>query len=237
MVSKAYILSRRTDLSSFLVHLTRSRKIRRQGETVTLKARDVLVSILKAGCIRAKNFHCLFNKDLLTLDTVDAAPFKTVCFSETPLSDINYLTQEIEGRAIRLTQYGLVFRKATVVNRGGNPVIYVSNKSVNGRSPVAAFKRVYNRAKKSGFELSSESTFLPFVNLFSENYDFSWEREWRVVGDFRFELAEVFLGLAPAKDHAELIKRFPSVQWISPRWGRDQIIEALQKGATRAFAK
>jgi hypothetical protein len=77
------------------------------------------------------------------------------------------------------------------------------------------------------YRLLQYLTFLPFVNKCDSKYDFSWEREWRIAGDFEFVLSDVFLGLAPTKRIEELEDKFSDFPWISPRWGRDQIISKL----------
>src|SRR5258706_13210636 len=119
MISPEYATARRTDLSSFLVHLTRDDQH---------SAKQNLIKILKSKTINALNHHCLFQKSLNTRPK-NAAKFRVVCFTEAPLAELNYLTQQMYKRSKQLSPYGLVFRKRTVYEFGGNPVFYLATGS------------------------------------------------------------------------------------------------------------
>ncbi len=218
MATSEYLLARRNDLSGYLVHLTR--QYGRQS------AADNLVRILKERTIRARGSHCLFMHDLTEEEKSD---FSTVCFTETPLSDLNYVTQEMRGRKIRLSQYGLVFAKGVVLQAGGNPVFYVDARSNKGRTRCDAFRQCFRIARKRGMAGDLYTSFLPLVNKVDTRNDFTWEREWRVVGDFAFELSDVFLGLAPKGDLFRFENDYPLFPWVSPRWGRDQMMAKLRR--------
>lgn len=221
MASAEYLLARRNDLTSFVVHLTRNLGPLRG-------AKSNLMSILKSKSIKAVNSHCLFASKL-KVGVADAAvreSFFTACFSETPLSEINYVTHPMEGRSIEMSQYGLVFTKATIQKHGGNPVIYIDTRSQSGKRRQSALWKCFDVAVKTPDH--QYRAFLPLVNKASDDYDFCWEREWRIIGGFSFDLDDVFLGLAPRDQISEFEKKFPQFPWISPRWGRDQIIEKLQ---------
>jgi hypothetical protein len=225
MASAEYLLSRRNDLSSYLVHLTRS-----YGKRTS---EDNLRRILNRERLLARNPHCLFSSriDRLTSDQSDL--FNTVCFSEIPLSDLNYLTHKMEGRSCNLSQYGLVFDKAVVRDSGGNPVFYVDTRSSEGKARCDALWRCFRTATKKDDANHCYYSFLPFVNKAGLNYDFSWEREWRIVGDFDFERSDVFLGLAPENKLAGLEASYPEIPWVSPRWGRDRMLSKLRQLATK----
>lgn len=218
MATSEYLRARRNDLSGYLVHLTR-----KYGRA---SAKDNLVSILRVRTIKAKTPHCLFMHEL---NTEERKAFSTVCFSEVPLSDLNYLTHEMKGRSVKLSQYGLVFKKEIVQLLGGNPVFYLHMRSAEGRARHAALRRCFDVARKQGLATHGYSTFLPFVNRVDQKNDFSWEREWRVAGDFHFELSRVFLGLAPKDELAWFERRYRSFPWVSPRWGRDQMMGKMRE--------
>lgn len=220
MLSAEYVKARRADLSSFLVHLTRQYDGR--------SARQSLLGILRAKQIKAMNFCCIFQRELEQLEGAPSKPFKVVCFTETPLGDINYLSMEMAGRTKQLKPYGLVFRKKSIINAGGNPVFYLTTSSSSGKKRQAALWNCFKVARKAGLQYHEYASFLPLVNKVDATHDFSFEREWRVVGDFRFLHRDVFLGLAPVEAMAEMEGRFRAFPWVSPRWGRDQIIEKLR---------
>ena len=46
--------------------------------------------------------------------------------SETPLEYLPKLTQDLPGRRIRLSNYGLILRREGVVRQGGNRVWYIN---------------------------------------------------------------------------------------------------------------
>jgi len=74
------ILQRRTDLSTFLVHLTRA------GESET--AEDRLKSILQSGRIEART-PMGAAAARLSRDGLDTGGQKCVCFTETPLEVVH----------------------------------------------------------------------------------------------------------------------------------------------------
>src|SRR6266511_2769840 len=110
----------REDLSRVLVHLTRDYE--------GIPAKKNLLSILRLRSIHARNPHCLFKHDIprLAFSPVLAKEFNTVCFTETPLTQIGRLVGTIPGRQIALKGYGLVFAKDTLIQRGASPAIYLN---------------------------------------------------------------------------------------------------------------
>ena len=67
--------------------------------------------------------------------------------------------------------------------------------------------------------------------------DFRWEREWRIKGDFKFNLEDVAFGLCPENKLDEYNKlsqgKFP---FIDPDWGYKKLMEYL-KNEGRKFSK
>lgn len=93
-----------TDMSDFVVHFTR--------EYGGKSAYDNMLSILANKVIKAKNSFGMAKSIAPDHDSQ-----MTVCFSEVPLH-----------RLIRLAKarsdYGIVFRKDSVIHRKGNPILY-----------------------------------------------------------------------------------------------------------------
>ena len=104
---------KRTDLSTFLIHLTRSQD--------KLSAPEVLEKILREGKLVAKNPYCLV-KEALKNEKI-RNEYSVVCFSEAPLDQIHSFIGESPGRGINFEPYGLVFSKEVISRKGGNPVL------------------------------------------------------------------------------------------------------------------
>ena len=116
------IIARRTDLGTFIVHLTKDAL--GQNGVVTRTARDNLVSIIRGGVISA----CTpFGHGTNTHRNNPAFPKQkhlSVCFSETPLEYLYLLTEPIEGRRCCFEPYGIAVTKKIARKSGANPVLY-----------------------------------------------------------------------------------------------------------------
>lgn len=88
------LLARRTDLSTFLVHLTRSSG----GETTKQR----LISILSSHTIQARS---PFGPAVRRLENANQPTLSQncVCFTETPIEHVHLLTSRIEGRQFSLS--------------------------------------------------------------------------------------------------------------------------------------
>ncbi|WP_309398864.1 abortive infection system antitoxin AbiGi family protein [Cerasicoccus maritimus] len=228
----------RGDISKFLVHLTR--------DTEELDARDNLISILRAKKIEARNFHCLFSPKLRRslLTPVLKNAFKTVCFTETPLDQIHKLTAENFPRRIRLKPYGLVFWRDALVQKGANPAIYVNGDGTSLREfLIAEFDRHFKgiTALKSLREKEAYYkeivSYYSLINLMSSKHDFSWEREWRHSGDFRFKYSEIvaivvddpedFIEYSSSKLSKGISGYLKRIPVISANWTYEDVVEEM----------
>ena len=60
--------------------------------------------------------------------------------------------------------------------------------------------------------------------------EFWWEREWRKVGDLRFQRSDLVAVLAPEGDHAEFLTGLRTVpvdgapRLLDPSWGLERMI-------------
>jgi hypothetical protein len=111
------LLRRRTDLSTFLVHLTKS--------SAGTSAEQNLKSIIKAGRIDAVSpmGHAVA---LLKSSGLPCDSQRCVSFTETPLEFAHLMVENIEGRGVKLEPYGLAFPKKLGRKTGVNPVwLYV----------------------------------------------------------------------------------------------------------------
>ena len=111
------VLNRRTDLSTFVVHLTRRRD-------ATYSAQHALVDIARSGRLEARTPLGWAKAQDDPNDPAKQSQ-RVVCFSETPLQHVYSLFQEIRGRAVKLSTYGVAFTRDTARSKGVNPVWYV----------------------------------------------------------------------------------------------------------------
>jgi hypothetical protein len=236
-MSREIALSGREDVSRFMVHLTRDdREDYSHGGT----ARANLLSILREKRISAISPHCTFNRSVEKLPEKIAKRFNTACFTETPLNQLHLLVREIPGRKIKLSSYGICFRKEFIVEQGGQPALYINEYEDNTwlRECVNELYDISVSAKNLKKPLWR---ILPFVNSMHERYDFSWEREWRVLGDLRFSSREIVCLILPADQEAPLKERMADqgIATISPGWTYEQIVSELskQQRTVRSLAK
>ncbi|CAL9362849.1 hypothetical protein SUDANB121_00710 [Nocardiopsis dassonvillei] len=207
------LLHRRSDLSTFLVHLSRNN----QGKEND--ARDNLLSILVSRRISATSFFGVAEDQAKQVPEV-AETQRVVCFSETPIEHVWMMCEQIPGRSVQLKGYGLAITKVYARSRGVNPVWYV-DQTPSSNSPTwltKAFKALVEQAEvralvekdtsdQSYGELLAESPVLkltPFIEpmgTYNVAREFWWEREWRHVGDFRFLAPEdIIVAFVPEAD-------------------------------------
>lgn len=158
-------IARRSDLSSKLVHLTRSAVIddRKVGPV------DVLTYILIDGRIAASTGFIV-------------GDIPATCFQDAPIYAVAqnlYAEQQyrkaVEDARVRYVGVGLMFDKVAVYQRGGRPVIYEDTERAKAMLPEDEWWRIVR------FDLNDEDDMV----------DWTHEREWRVPGCFDFELDEV----------------------------------------------
>jgi hypothetical protein len=192
---------KRDDISPFLVHLTRASE--------SCSAIENLVSILKSKKIEARNPHCLVARkfDSMNFNRHLQKKFNTVCLTETPLHQISKLIADIPGRRIKLEPYGLVFKRSEILDRGGSPAIYINADGTNlAAYMLEEFNNTFSSFCSYGELQDSESYpdeiihYYALVNIMAKRHDFSWEREWRVCGDFKFKYHDLIAVIADERE-------------------------------------
>jgi hypothetical protein len=235
------LLQRRTDLSTFLVHLTR--------DTTKYTARENLVRLLEAGEIRARTaFGMATEFDEQLKDT--AATQRVVCFSETPLEHTWMMVREIAGRKHQFQPYGLVFTKSYARERGCNPVWYLDITAGHDwlTVPIGSLVRaaeIASQDDKGTLDialLAQQDIFrlTPFLEQMGKPADirkeFWWEREWRHAGPFVFRPRKVVAVLAPEDEHEQIAEEIGDLDanWekrqvplVDPDWGLERMISGL----------
>lgn len=176
-------MSSRTDLTMFLTHLTRPV----DGTTST----NVLIKILKERKINGSTTESGFI----------VGTNKAVCFQEAPLSSLaeNVLHEETVRKSIaesgkklktRYEAAGLSFVKPYLYKKGARPVIYEQTEVAKRFLNTDEYWRIVN------FDLNDGKNIV----------DWTHEREWRIKGDFEFELNRVTVILPNRKAYKEFIQ-------------------------------
>jgi len=179
-------LAERTDLSSRLTHLTR--------ETESRSVIDVLLAILRDGCIRGSDPET----------TYIHGSRRAACFQDAPLSAIcqNVYFEEYReqnGGKVRYRAAGLMFDKRYIYEKGGRPVTYDNPADLKRFLPQDQWWRIVN------LDLSDKKRVI----------DWTHEREWRVPDEFAFDVGKATVLLPDSKTCRRFLKlctdEFPEV--------------------------
>ena len=154
-------LAERTDLSSYVTHLTR--------ESDSQDLTEVLLSILNDGLIRGSDPQTSFLH----------GERRAVCFQDAPLSAIcqnvrfeDTYREENEILKVRYRAAGFMFDKRYVYSKGGRPVVYDNPEEAKKFMEADQWWRIVK------LDLSDNDHMI----------DWTHEREWRAPDDFEFEL-------------------------------------------------
>tara|TARA_Y100001933_G_scaffold196516_1_gene197057 strand:- start:36 stop:668 length:633 start_codon:yes stop_codon:yes gene_type:complete len=177
-------ISSRTDFTSGLVHLTKGNEI----EGVKHSSLDVLMKILKEKTLIGSTTESGFI----------IGDRRAVCFQEAPLYSIVqniYYEQRLKINKkvpdYRYTGFGLRFQKEYVYKKGGRPVIYDKKDEAKEYLSENDYWRIVN------FDLSNDNRFIDWMH----------EREWRIPGNFEFNLSEVEVLVHDDKAYKAFIKK------------------------------
>ncbi len=216
------VLNRRTDLSTFLVHLTK-------GDD----PKGSLTSILMGRRIDARTAMGCATQQVAALGGAALESQKVACFSETPLDQIHSMFADIAGRDVKLKPYGLAFTKIVARRNGTNPCWYYDlNRGTYSAVGTALFALRDQACKDEATFLAHPARHLfPFAEWMGTGgtgtqHEFWWEREWRHIGDFSFDASQVALVLSPEADHADFEKIAPG-KVIDPSWSLERMIAKL----------
>ena len=95
---------------------------------------------------------------------------------------------------------------------------------------------VYELAAADRFRNRTLLPLLACLNHINERYDFTWEREWRVLGDLAFAPRDVVCVILPEKgadlQKEKFLKR--GVPVISPGWPAERIVAEFSDQARSA---
>jgi hypothetical protein len=134
---------------------------------------ESLASILTQGRIEARNPFGLVGKRREHADS-----HKAVCLTEAPASELTRFGAR---------RFGVVFTREFIQRLGGQRVWYIDYGTPLWDAFISEVNRLRDIRENSRF---FEMT--PFIDMVRPGtYAFDWEREWRVVGDLRFEWEDV----------------------------------------------
>jgi hypothetical protein len=220
-LSLEQFLENKKDYSPYLVHLTKDETI---DNALVKPAKDVLDAILEEQTLRGYRHFCYFSEALKkTGDSSLQQKFYVVCFTETPIGQMDVLLSKVAGRNFQPAPYGLVFTKQYIRQKGGNPVFYVTKEIAR---PL--FQLIYEPYVGGKEQVPDYiSRLLALITVCEEGNDWHWEREWRIVGDLKFDFVNVFCGLCPEEDIPYFENRYSQVKFISPYWNRNTILSKL----------
>ena len=240
----------RSDLSRFLVHLTRDGTFEvykphkpdkydnhyEFGDCEKFIATDSLKSILSTNSpkllARSPLGYFKYDINIWSRKRGEVRPewLQSVCFSETPIRELKsfWLTSHKRTAANQYQKIGLAFRSEFVRKNNGHPVFYFDSRR---QEVVEAIQQLIHPqvVKSTSHILHLFESFGPKKYGGSNEIDFRWEREWRIKGDFEFSLEDVAFGLCTENNLDEYNQlsqgKFP---FIDPGWEYKKLMEYLK---------
>ncbi len=216
----------RGDLSSWLVHLTKDNTFNQKGQMVFWKAKQCLEHILQLNTLFAVSAVGQFNyQDWYK--NVTPNDLNAVCFTEAPLDEI-FLFTNIKFKSLKFSCYGLVFDREEMSKAPvfAAPVLYFSQPDGDKH-----FLDVFNQMEQQHYQQYREILYLfdRFgKTLKGKDYNFRWEREWRVKGNLNNVKSHVKFGLCPEPDIDYFEQLFPSIPFVDPFFNARQIACKLE---------
>jgi len=177
----------RSDISGYLTHLTKAND---KSDAI-----DILIKILKEKKIIGSTPDIGY-----IIGTSNA-----VCFQDAPVYGLSqnliheqYVRENEKKESkstyipkIRYVGFGLGFSKKYAFEKGARPVVYEIKEIAKSILPKSDWWRIVS------FDLSDDQNII----------DWTHEREWRVKGDFAFELNEVYVYLVNGKSYKDFLAK------------------------------
>jgi len=240
-LSIADVLNRRSDLSTFVVHLTRDHG--GQDSARSRLERIVAERRLTAGEPRGWAVGVRNRDGALALTTEQRETQRVVCFSETPLEHIYSMFADIQNRTYRLRPYGLAVTKMVARRAGINPIWYVDISQGHAWRIRTALNTLVEKATGEGWFNEIRGLFPVIEGMLTRTdaggdvtfqREFWWEREWRAVGDVALTgMWDKIVWLCPEAEIPEVAQCVrdaggsESAVCIDPNWSLERIIGHL----------
>jgi hypothetical protein len=205
--------------------------IRRRYDPQWEDMSDYVVHFTKA----TRESNCAFNMESMLLAGEISARRKygvgryyphcpeCVCLSETPIHNLSRI-KRLRG------SYGFGFSKDFIIRSGGGPLFYTTNEIYEAVSTLMGQSRSDPAAPIW--------VLAPFIDVLRNNYQFDWEREWRVPHSLAFGPQDISFMLFPEEEHkdfsdyrlrkhAEGAMPLYDCPLIDHRWQQERIREVL----------
>jgi hypothetical protein len=172
-----HVIARRSDLSTFLVHLTRTSN----GQS----GHDRLRSIIADWQLLATSMFGAA-KTRLEQNGIVIDSQKCVCFTETPLEYVHLLLHQIDNRQVQFEPYGVAFPKKIGRGMGVNPVWYIDITPGHDWLMGPINQMIDAAIENGGLDGSPIARLTPHIEQMGTQQgpggyrkEFWWEREWR----------------------------------------------------------
>ena len=150
---------------------------------------------------------------------------QVVCFTETPLEHAWMMCEEIDGRSVNISGYGLAFTKTFARRNGANPVWYIDQTPGHDWLTQPIDRLV--KGLENDPDSLPDAEILQLTPFFEQmgptsmggHKEFWWEREWRHVGNMRFKPEDVVVIFAPERWHDSILNALAGYR----RWAEDDI--------------
>lgn len=217
----------RGDLSTWLIHLTKDNFFKSGDKQNFVQAKDCLFNILNTNQLVGVKPIGQFNYKKWYRNVTDE-DLKAISFTEAPISEI-FLFIGIKYKALNFSSYGLVFDKEELAKPPifAAPVLYFSQPDGND-----SFLKIFNKLEQNHYQDYKDILYL--FDKFGKRYDgkdynFMWEREWRVKGTIKDIRSHVRFGLCPEHDIDFFEKKFPDITFVDPFFNSHQIETKLRQ--------
>jgi hypothetical protein len=231
-------LSRRYDLSTFIIHLTRDYEDE--------PARNNLASILRNRKLEARSGMGIA-KEYVKGHRLAEQSQMVVSFSEAPLDQLWLFVEDLTPpRRVHLSKYGIAFTRQRARNLGVNPVWYIDKTpgrrwlhgNLGDNNPL---NKLIEDVRPEVFHCAPIAEITPFIEPMGTwatgQREFYWEREWRSRGDVPFGPDDVAFGFCPEGDIAPFeewvrgrpefeTRKYP-LRFMDPSWGMEEILAVL----------
>lgn len=192
------------DCSFILTHL-----IRQNDDKTDEQARDMLVDILdinnkcKSPKLISSDVGWYSSSSTSTCniynpknnDFSGKINTKAVCFTESTLQGLKSHFKHFNAK------YAISFGRSFLMKKGANPCINLIN-------DILKKEKIDNNGRDRHLYNYLPEEILPFVNIISEVYDSSHEREWRTVNCLEFKVSNIKFLFCPQED----FERFSVIQ-------------------------
>lgn len=216
----------RGDLSTHLVHLTKGNLFNQDGHPSYFSPKQCLENILDKNQIYGMGAVGQYNY-ARWYKNIQPGDLRAVSLTETPISEI-FLFIGIKYKALKFSSYGLVFDREKLAQPPvfAAPVMYFSQPSGNNH-----FLQIFNKLEQSHYADYKDVLYLfdKFGQTYAgKDYNFMWEREWRIKGDLANVRDHVKFGLCPEADIDYFEQKYSPIVFVDPFFNPRQIEKRLQ---------